>query len=212
MDDEVLGVGGTIIKHTQSGDYVAVCFVCNRAYGHKYIKKLIVEEKKAAFKTKEILGYQEIKFLDLNDEKLDHMLQVTLIPLEEYMKQLKPEIVYINHRQDIHQDHKIVFQAGVIVCKNLLDYKIKKVMCYETPSSTTESPPFLEFAFQPNYYVDIEPYLEKKLKALRCYKKELRNFPHPRSVEGVKILAMKRGIEAGLRYAEAFMVMKEICQ
>ena len=46
--------------------------------------------------------------------------------------------------------------------------------------------------------------------ALKAYSRELRNYPHPRSIKGIKILAQYRGIQNGLEYAEAFKVIKKI--
>ena len=62
MDDEVLGCGGTIKRHVEAGDNVAVCVVANRAYGHKYDHKLIDREKKACFRAKNALGYRDLFF------------------------------------------------------------------------------------------------------------------------------------------------------
>jgi hypothetical protein len=63
---------------------------------------------------------------------------------------------------------------------------------------------FLQSIFIPNLYVDIRSTLELKLKAASCYDLEIRQFPHPRSIEGIKTLAKLRGMEVGLEAAEAF--------
>ena len=49
----------------------------------------------------------------------------------------------------------------------------------------------------------------RKIEAYNCYKTEKRNYPHPRSEEALKVIAQKRGIETGFKYAEAFMVMRD---
>ena len=49
-----------------------------------------------------------------------------------------------------------------------------------------------------------------KLHALKVYKSEIRKFPFPRSIETVKALAQLRGSEIGVKYAEAFEVLKMI--
>jgi hypothetical protein len=51
--------------------------------------------------------------------------------------------------------------------------------------------------------------MEQKIEALKCYEREGRLFPHPRSVEAVQNLAVRRGIEAGFRRAEAFMILHD---
>lgn len=210
LDDEVLGVGGTIARHVDDGDLVSVCFVANRAYGHVYDEALIAEELDSAQRAQQILGYQELRFLDLPDERLDGLLQDIIIPLEEVYGQTKPDLVYVNHRGDNNQDHQAVFRAASIVCRAHGGGHLKTLCTYEVPSSTDQSPPFAENAFLPNRYVDISSYLETKLSALSCYRREIREFPHPRSLEGLTVYAKKRGSEAGLEAAEAFMLLREV--
>jgi len=209
MDDEVLGVGGTIARHVSEGDDVYVCFIAHRVYDHKYDAAKTRFEVECALKAKKVLGYKEAEFFNLSDERLDASIQDILIPLENYAKKVDPEIVYVCHRGDNNQDHRAVFQAAMVVLRPSANRKIKRILCYEVPSSTEQSPPFKEYAFLPNFYVNIERYLRIKVEALRCYKTEKRNFPHPRSEKSIETLAMKRGIEAGFKAAEAFVVVRE---
>lgn len=210
MDDEVLGVGGTIARHVAEGDEVYVCFVAHRVYDHKFDEEKNKTEVQCALKAKEVLGYKEAEFFNLNDERLDVCIQDILIPLEAYINKINPVVVYVNHRGDNHQDHRAVFQAAMIALRPFANKGIKKILSYEVPSSTEQSPPFNEFAFLPNFYVNIEKYLKTKITALHCYQTEKREFPHPRSDKGVEILAMKRGSEVGFKAAEAFMLIREI--
>jgi len=210
MDDEILGVGGTISWHINRGHKVVVCFVCQRAYNHKYVKKYIDEQKKAAAKAKNILGYHECILLNLKDELLDTALQTVIISLEKVVNKIKPDVVYLPHRGDNNQDHKTIFQAAMVVLRNFAAPHVKEIYSYEISSSTEQSPPFAEYAFLPNYFIDISPYLKRKLEALACYVRESRKFPHPRSLEAVQILAKKRGIQAMLHAAEAFEVIRII--
>lgn len=210
MDDEVLGAGGTIARHVSEGDEVYVCFAAHRVYEHKYDEKKNRTEVQCALKAKEILGYKEARFFNLNDERLDACIQDVLIPLEAYLNKVNPEVVYINHGGDNHQDHKAVFQAGMVALRLSANAGIKRVLCYEVPSSTEQSPPFSQLAFLPNFYVNIEKYLPNKIEALHSYQREKREFPHPRSAKSIEVLAMKRGSEVGFKAAEAFMVIKEL--
>jgi LmbE family N-acetylglucosaminyl deacetylase len=209
MDDEVLGAGGTIARHVARGDEVNVCIVAHRAYGHRFDEEKNRFEMACAGRAREVLGYRETAFLGLPDERLDVSLQEILIPLEEQLGKYDPEVVYIPHRGDLNQDHRAVFQAAVIALRPHANPKVRRVLCYEVPSSTDQAPPFPECAFLPNCYVNITGFLEKKLGALRCYQTERRPFPHPRSDEGLTTMARKRGMESGFPAAEAFMVLRE---
>jgi hypothetical protein len=87
--------------------------------------------------------------------------------------------------------------------------KPRRVLSYEVPSSTDQAFPIQGAAFQPNFYVDISEQLIQKLAALGDYEVELRQYPHPRSPEGIDIYAKKRGIEIGMKAAEAFVVFRD---
>ena len=209
MDDEVLGLGGTIARHVKAGDPVAVCVVTQRAYGHRYAEKDVLAEKSSARAASKILGYRQLTFLDLPDERLDEKILSVIVPLEKQILGFRPEVVYTTHRGDNNQDHRAVFHATMIACRSIARHKVRRLLCYEVPSSTEQAPPFPEYAFQPNFYVNITQTLPKKLRAMRAYPRELRRFPHPRSLQGLKALAQKRGTEIGFRAAEGFIQVRD---
>ena len=209
MDDEVLGCGGTIARHVENGDNLFVCVVAHRIYNHRFDKKKNELEKSHAVKAKEILRYEELVFLELNDERLDACIQDIVIPLEKYIFKIKPDIIYCPFRGDNNQDHRAVFDAVRIAIRPSASTFIKRVLMYEVPSSTEQSPPLKENACLPNYYVDITKYIAKKINAFKCYETEKRDYPHPRSEKALKVLSQKRGVEIGFKSAEAFMVLRE---
>jgi len=209
MDDETLGMGGTIAKHVAAGHQVSVCVACKRAYNHQFDPMVIEEEKATTRRAAEILGYQDIHFLDLRDELLDERLLDSIVPLEECVVKVMPDVVYTHHRGDSNQDHRAIFQASLIACRTISRHKVSRVLCYESPSSTEQAPPFPEYAFQPNFYVDITDYLSRKVRAMEAYVREVRQFPHPRSATGIEVLAQKRGMEVGFQAAEAFMLIRD---
>lgn len=210
MDDEVLGAGGAIARHVAEGHSVTVVIACKRAYNHEFDRRLVEEEKEAARQAAKILGYHDVRFLDLRDELLDERLLDVIVPLEECVGDVKPSVVYAPHRGDSNQDHRAVFQASMIACRPLAPHRVRRVLSYEVPSATDQAPPFPEYAFQPNYYVDISGVVDRKVQAMRAYARELREFPHPRSAKGIEVLAQKRGMEIGLAAAEAFMLVRDI--
>jgi N-acetylglucosamine malate deacetylase 1 len=210
MDDEVLGCGGTIVRHVQTGDHVSVCLVANRAYGHIYDPELIEREKGACRKAKDILGYHNVIFLDLPDEQLDHSQIDLIIPLEKVVHEVRPEIVYLPHRGDLNQDHRAVFDAVLVACRPLASHRVNGLRVYEVPSSTDQVPGPNSFPFLPNYYVDIMGVLDVKIAAMLAYAAESYPYPHPRSPEGLRTYSQKRGMEVGMRAAEAFMILRDI--
>lgn len=208
MDDEVLGCGGTIAKHAETGGDVFVSFVSHRIYDHRFDKEKNETEKAHASKAKEALGYKDAVFFELADERLDACVQDIIIPLERYVSKIRPDIVYCPFRSDNNQDHRAVFDAARVVLRPVSAPFIKDVYMYEIPSSTDQSPPLAGSAFLPNYYVDITKHMDEKIEAFKCYKTEKRTYPHPRSEKGLRIMAQKRGLEIGFKYAEAFMTLR----
>ena len=209
MDDEVLGTGGIIARHVDQGDRVHVCFIAHRVYGHVFDKEKNERERGCALEAKRVLGYDDATFLDLNDERLDLCVQDIIIPLERVVDGLRPGIVYIPHRGDNNQDHRAIFEAVQVVFRPAASTYLHKLACYEVPSSTDQAPPMPEAAFLPNWYVDITGQIDRKLRALVCYDTELRKAPHPRSAEGVRVLAAYRGMASGYEAAEAFHILRE---
>lgn len=209
MDDEVLGVGGVIARHVGEGAEVYVCFIAHRVYDHEFDDSRNRIEKACALKAQKVLGYKEETFFDLPDEQLDICIQKIIILLEPYIKAVSPRVVYLPHRGDNNQDHRAVFQAAQVVFRPAVTPYLRRVLCYEVSSSTEQAPPVPEAAFLPNHYVNISSYLEKKLDAMRCYQTEMREFPHPRSEQAVRILAQQRGVESGFPAAEAFLILRD---
>ena len=209
MDDEVLGVGGTIARHVADGDEVTVCIVAHRVYGHQFDEEKNRVEVACARAARKVLGYHKTVFLDLPDERLDGCLQDILIGLEKQLEKSDPEVVYVPHRGDINQDHRAVFQAAMIALRPHARPGVRRFLSYEVPSSTDQAPPFPEYSFLPNSYVNIAEFLGKKLEAFGCYTTEARPFPHPRSGEGLAAVARKRGTESGFPAAEAFVIVRD---
>lgn len=209
MDDEVLGAGATIARRVHEGDEVHVCIVAHRVYDHVFDDAKNRVEMECAERARGVLGYKDLQFLDLPDERLDACLQDVIVPLERCVREIQPDVVYLNHRGDNHQDHRAVFHAAMVAVRPAATLGLRTVLCYETPSSTEQAPPVPETAFLPNAYVNVADHLEAKIHALRCYQTEARTFAHPRSEEAVRLLARRRGVESGFTAAEAFIILRD---
>lgn len=210
MDDEVLGCGGTIARHVDEGADVTVCVVANRAYAHRYDDRLIEREKSACEAARRCLGYQRLVYLGLPDEQLDAKQIDVIVPIEGAVSEARPDIIYIPHRGDYHQDHRAISDAVRVVCRPYSGVRARTLRVYETTSSTGVVPAPHDWPFLPNLYVNVEATLERKVAAMKCYEEEGRPYPHPRSLEAIRVQAQRRGMEAGLAAAEAFVVLREI--
>lgn len=212
-DDEVLGCGGTIAKHNKQGDKTYLCIV-TKAYPPDWSKKSIKNRTEEIKKADKILGVQKTYFLDFPTAKEDTIPQKELNDaLCDIVNKVKPNIMYIPHKGDLHKGHRLIFEASLVAAKPQSNFSIKKLLSYETLSETewgAQLAKNINEVFIPNVYTDISDSLEDKLKAMSCYKSELKKSPHPRSLEIIEALAKKRGSEAGLKFAEAFMLIREI--
>ena len=86
---------------------------------------------------------------------------------------------------------------------------VDNLLAYEVLSSSERSFGTIS-PFIPNTYEGIEKYIKLKRKALCKYTTEIRGYPHPRSPEGIEILAQRRGMDVGLKYAEAFQLIRTV--
>ncbi len=211
-DDEVLGLGGTMADHVRQKDRVAVLIVSDGVSARHNETEL---QKVATREACNTLGVQDVHFGDLPDQRLDSLPLLEVIkPISELVKSIRPHIVYTHHRGDANQDHRAVFAATLVAVRPVGDNPVERVLGYEVASSTEWGPPFVEWAFLPNVFVDISLTLDVKLKALEAYGKtfqsEIKPFPHPRSAEAVRIYAQQRGIAVGLQAAEAFVLIREL--
>jgi LmbE family N-acetylglucosaminyl deacetylase len=130
--------------------------------------------------------------------------------INQVLKKKRIELLYIPHRGDIHNDHRVVFNTALVAARPVGDYTVRKILAYETLSETEWAPPFGDDAFIPTEFVNIEDQLGLNKQAMACYASQMKAFPNPRSLESIEHLARFRGATVGLRAAEAFMVMRNV--
>ena len=205
-DDEVLGCGGTIAKYSQKRDKVFVCYVTT-TYEPEWTKEFAENRKKEIESSNKILGIKKSYFLNYPTVKLDTIPQKELNEaIFKIVNEIKPDIVYIPHKGDLNKDHRLVFESSLVAMRP--PTTVKRILSYETLSETEWGNP-LE-PFNPNSYEDISKTFDKKLLAMKEFVSELKEFPHPRSLEAIESLAKKRGCEVGVNYAESFLLIREI--
>jgi len=216
-DDEILGCGGTIAKHINDGDEVYVLIMAegitsrNDKRDRKSREKELSELTKAAHEAHEILGTTSLQLLDSPDNRMDSVDFIDIVKIiEKRLAGMSPDIVYTHHWGDLNIDHRITHQAVMTAFRPKPGLSVKKILCFEIPSSTDWQTPNMNTIFSPNYYVNISGTLHQKLKALKSYSSEMNPWPHTRSIEAVEHLAHWRGSSMGLEAAEAFIIVRDI--
>ena len=127
-----------------------------------------------------------------------------------YVRKIQPAIVYTHHPGDLNVDHQRTSEAVTIACRPIENNSVRTIYHFETLSSTEMAGYTTSRAFLPNIFVNIEAEIQKKLKAMSCYKSELHKFPHPRSLEAIEANAKVWGAKVNLKYAEAFFCLRQI--
>ncbi len=208
MDDEILGVGGTMIKHIQKGNCVCVCIVTTGK------KPLFPEDgigKKEAISCHRSIGVTKTFFLDFPASMLENVNRYELNnSILNVIFETKPTIIFIPHQGDMQKDHQLVAEAAMVCLRPKYNHKIKKIYVYETLSETAWNIPNVQNDFIPNSYIDITEQLELKIEAMSEYKSQLDEFPAARSLEAIRYLAKYRGSIVNLIAAEAFSLIREI--
>jgi LmbE family N-acetylglucosaminyl deacetylase len=210
QDDETLGAGGTLAKHMKAGDTVRLCIVTS-GYKPKWTKEVLKLNEDEAFEVQKILGIEQLYFLKFHAAQLDVTPQQELNDIFiKIINDFKPEVVYTPYIGDIHHDHRAVFESVLVATRPVKGSPVKRVLAYEVASSTEWGALRQEQVFNPNVFVDITDTLDIKLQAFQAYKRQVRTWPHPRSVAAVENHAKYRGTCAGMDSAEAFMLIREI--
>lgn len=214
-DDEVLGCGATIARHVDQGDQVSVLILSHGVSSRNLEKNRLHEEvevRKQALKTAcTTLGVSDHVQFDFPDNAFDTVPLIDIAQtIEKVIQQAKPSIVYTHFSGDLNIDHQLTHRAVMTACRPQPQSAIKQLYSFEVLSATNYISASMQPFFNPNYYVDISSYMEKKMAALEAYHIEMRPFPHTRSYEGVRALAAYRGSSVGREAAEAFMVERII--
>jgi LmbE family N-acetylglucosaminyl deacetylase len=210
-DDETIGCGGTISKHIRNGDKVSLILFSE---GHKPIQPNLKEYNKNAT---EILGieWSDIYWLGLpsgtfdTQNKLEVNMRVTTI-----LNKVKPDYVYTHYYEDIHQDHRFVYDSTMVACRPQIArgvdeewHGVKKILCYEVPSSTN----LYISQFSANHYEILDKIdIDNKLNAFVCYKGEVRKGFNARSLDSLKTWMKYRGSQISHEFAESFQLQRSI--
>lgn len=208
-DDEVLGVGGTLLRRKSEGASTGWLIMTGIEGQANWSNEQVTARKNEIERITELFDFDAVYQLGFASTKLEDVPKNELVSaVANVFREFEPEEVFVPHPHDVHSDHRATFNVVASCTKWFRNPSIKRVLAYETLSETefSLSPGGL---FQPNVYVNIEAQLQDKLKAMRVYSSELGEFPFPRSLEAISALATLRGATSGYHAAEAFELLRE---
>lgn len=211
-DDETLGAGGTLLGHVARGDAVHWAVVTQPfrpVHSEDFIKR--AGDQVAA--VSKAYGFHESVRLGFNTTRLDTVPQSDLIEaLVKVLESVRPEVVYLVNGGDIHSDHRALFSAAMSVLKpfHCERFGVKRILAFETLSSTDAAAGTGLPQFAPTVFVDITPHMERKLEIMRMFETEAQGELLPRGESAIKALGRFRGATRGVEYAEAFALIREL--
>lgn len=208
-DDEVLGVGGTILNYKSKGASVAWLIATDLKEDYGWNQHKISEREAQIDQISRFFDFDEVYKLGFPTTRLDALpLGDVVQKVSEVVNSFRPDEIFVPHLGDAHSDHKVIHSA-VLSCTKWFRYPfIKRVLAYETISET-EFGLDASHSFVPNVFVDISEYLDLKVKAMEIYSSEISSFPFPRSRVSIEALARYRGSSSGFSAAEAFLLLRE---
>lgn len=211
-DDEILGVGGTMVRKIENGDSVYVCIV-TKGTQPMFSLESVEKVRGEAMQCHKVMGIAKTFWLDFPASMLEKADRSELNnKISEVIKETKPDEVYLPHWGDMQKDHQMVVEAAMVALRPKYLPHVKKIYAYETLSETGWNVPNIQNEFIPNVYVDITNHLEKKLDMMKIYQSQLGQFPETRSLKAIEALAQYRGTMMNLQAAEAFALIREIVE
>lgn len=194
-DDIEFGCGGSLIKYAKSGHNIYLLVLTDGSFGgNPDIRR---QEQNDAF---QFIGGRQLFWGNFRDTELVNSREL-IVKMEDVIGQVRPDTVFLNYHEDVHQDHRSASKAGISATRY-----IKEVLFYEVP--TTQH-------FEPDVFVNIEDMLNKKLDLLKVHNSQVNRtkIENLTILESVQSCANFRGYQGRVKYAEGFKalrVLKEI--
>lgn len=212
-DDEVLGCGGSIAKWNEKGHEVYTLIlgegVTSRQHSPDSNSSELSLLREEMIKANKELGVKQVFTEQLPDNRFDQIDLLDVVKIvEKIISDVKPELVLTHFNSDLNIDHRITNQAVLTATRPVPSNLVKSVWSFETSSATEWNYPL---SFSPNLFQQLtNDQLERKVRAMRFYESELRHYPHPRSLDGIRLTAKNWGMKNGIQFAEAFQILREI--
>lgn len=189
-DDIEYGCGGTFLKFARKGMDIYFMVLTKGEFGGD--PETRQKEQEEAMK---LLGVKKIFWGGYTDTELPSE-RIVITKIDEVIEEVKPDEVYVNYIEDIHQDHRMLAECTLAATRY-----VKRVFFYEDYTSIN---------FEPDIFVDIEDVLEEKQKLIEVYSSQVdKAYPTKLDmVESVKAIANFRGFQGKVKYAEGFKAFR----
>lgn len=213
-DDEILGFGGSTAILTIKGHKVINLILSGdvEARMHRPDVEILKYHSK---KAQNIVGGEEPIFGSFSNIKFNAIPHLDLVQfIENHIENIQPDVIITHHPYDLNNDHyhtSKACQAAARLFQRKPVKPLKSLFFMEIPSSTDWAFPVNGQQFRPDTFIEIGEFgLIKKLEALYAYEGVMRSYPHPRSDEAIRALAVLRGSQVGRNLCEGFQTAMNI--
>jgi LmbE family N-acetylglucosaminyl deacetylase len=189
-DDIEYGCGGMLTKYAQRGHGVFLWIASDGALGGDGDLRRQEQAESAR-----IMGVREVFWGDYPDTEIP-LTRELIVRIESVIRRIEPRMIFVHYPDDTHQDHRNLAQGTQSATRYVPNF-----LFYEGP--TTQN-------FMPNCYTDIEGVLDEKLACLKAHRSQVAktNIEDLSILELAKSSANFRGIQARVKYAEAFQSIR----
>jgi len=207
-DDIETFCGGTALRYAERGDSLFFCVATNGNVGSSTIPPDEIAEirKNEAMNAAKKAG-AELIWLNFDDEFLFDNRETRLAFIDAF-RIAAPEVVFCHWRDDYNPDHST---SGTIVDECIHMASVPNIVTEHEPVTGIPHVYFMDTIagvnFEPEMYVDISETFSRKIELVACHKsqnvwmKDLFGYEMDAFLE---IPAKFRGLQAGVRMAEAF--------
>ena len=189
-DDIEFGCGGILLKYAKKGHRVYLFVLSHGSFGGDPDVRRLEQEKSV-----KAMGAKGLFWGNLMDTEIVNNREL-IIKMDEVIRKVKADLVFLNYYQDIHQDHRAAALAGVTATRY-----VKEVLYYEVPTT---------HHFEPDIFVDIKDTLNKKMRLLALHASQMdkTRVKNLTIIESARSCANFRGYQGRVKYAEGFMGLR----
>ena len=213
-DDEVLGCFGTVARLIKEG-YEAYTLILGEGKTSRDDNRIIENKRdeleilnSEIYKANEIIGIKKVFTHNFPDNRFDSVDLLNIVKIISKIKEeVNPDIIFTHYENDLNIDHTLTYKAVLIAARPMIDECVKEIYSFEILSLTEWNYPL---SFSPDIYFDVNSTINLKIEAMKEYRSEICAYPHPRSLEGIKLNAQYQGMRVGKHFVEAFITNRSI--
>lgn len=219
-DDELLGLGATMHKLINEFNVKTHVVILGEGITSRsdsrdttFWDRELARHRGNIKNAQAAIGYHSVSIYDFADNRFDTIALLDIIKVVEKEKAaFQPDTIFTHHGGDVNIDHQRTFEAVLTACRPMANEITKTIISFETPSGTEWRSPVDPRHFLPNFFVAVsEKDVDAKIIGMESYEFEKRAYPHPRSPQALKIQSQRWGVSVGYDFAEAFVIVRAIC-